>query len=176
MRRCRRSWTPSKTRERRRTDLKARLEHLEGLERAAGTWDRTTFAESLRGSLADWRGFSRGNPVQARQILRKPLVGRLTLSPTVREDGRFYEIAGKVSYGRLLTGIIGVQGLVPPEESGDSDAVQVRGIARPAAWVSQGLAASRYCRSAAATTACQKEAVTLRCSMSHRRSPNLPAK
>jgi len=24
------------------------------------------------------------------------------------------EIAGKVSYGRLLTGIIGVQGLVPP--------------------------------------------------------------
>ena len=41
-------------------------------------------------------------------------VGRLTISPTVREDGRYYEIAGQVSYGRLLTGIIGVQGLVPP--------------------------------------------------------------
>ena len=103
-----------KVRERRRADLKARLEHLEGLERAAGSWNRTTFAESLRGALADWRGILEGNPVQARQILRKLLVGRLILSPTVREDGRYYEIAGKVSYGRLLTGIIGVQGLVPP--------------------------------------------------------------
>lgn len=103
-----------KARERRRTDLKARLEHLEGLERAAGTWDRTKFTESLRGSLEDWRGILEGNPVPARQILRKLLIGRLTLSPTVREDGRYYEIAGQVSYGRLLTGIIGVQGLVPP--------------------------------------------------------------
>jgi hypothetical protein len=75
-------------RERRRTDLKARLEHLEGLERAAGTWDRTKFAESLRGSLADWRGILEGNPVQARQIRRKLLVGRLTLSPTVRSSPR----------------------------------------------------------------------------------------
>lgn len=91
------------------------FEHLEGLERAAVTWDRTKFAESLRGSLEDWRGILEGNPVQARQILRKLLIGRLTLSPTVREDGRYYEIAGQVSYGRLLTGIIGVvQGLVPP--------------------------------------------------------------
>jgi site-specific DNA recombinase len=103
-----------KARERRRADLKARLEHLEGLERAAGSWNRTTFTESLRGSLADWRGILEGNPVQARQILRKRLVGRLTLSPTVREDGRYYEIAGQVSYGRLLTVIIVVQGLVPP--------------------------------------------------------------
>jgi hypothetical protein len=34
--------------------------------------------------------------------------------PSSVEDGRSYEIAGQVSYGRLLTGIIGVQGLVPP--------------------------------------------------------------
>jgi hypothetical protein len=34
---------------------------------------------------------------------------RLTLSPTMREDRRYYETAGQVSYGRLRTGIIGVQ-------------------------------------------------------------------
>jgi len=28
--------------------------------------------------------------------------------------GRYYEIAGKATYGRFLTGIIGVQGVVPP--------------------------------------------------------------
>jgi hypothetical protein len=106
-------------------DLGHRIEHRHRLlrpevtdqvgdQRDLGTWNRTTFAESLRGSLADWRGILEGNPVQARQIPRKLLVGRLTLSPTVREDGRYHEIAGKVSYGRLLTGIIGVQGLVPP--------------------------------------------------------------
>jgi len=38
----------------------------------------------------------------------------LTLSPIVREDGRYYEIIGQASYGRLLAGIIGVQGMVPP--------------------------------------------------------------
>ena len=80
--------------------------------RARGTAPRSR--ESLRGSSPDWRGILEGTPSRPGRSFRKLLVGRLTLSPTVREDGRYYEIAGKVSYGRLLTGIIGVQGLVPP--------------------------------------------------------------
>ena len=56
----------------------------------------------------------RGEPVRARQILRKVITGRLRMVPEVRDDGRFYRWTGQASYGRLLAGPIGVQGLVPP--------------------------------------------------------------
>jgi hypothetical protein len=40
--------------------------------------------------------------------------GRLRMVPEIRPDGRFYRWTGQASYGRLLAGLIGVQGLVPP--------------------------------------------------------------
>ena len=52
--------------------------------------------------------------MQARQILRKLITGRLRMVPEIRPDGRFYRWTGQASYGRLLAGLIGVQGLVPP--------------------------------------------------------------
>ena len=54
------------------------------------------------------------NPVQARQILRKLFTGRLRMVPEIRPDGRFYRWTGQTSYGRLLTGIVGVTAMVPP--------------------------------------------------------------
>src|SRR5262245_2788349 len=69
------------------------------IERAAGTWDRTKFAESLRGCLEEWREILEGNPVQARQILRKLLVGRLTLSPAVRRMAATTRSPGRCRMG-----------------------------------------------------------------------------
>jgi hypothetical protein len=49
--------------------------------------------------------------VVARQIIRKLIVGRLTMTPKVTAEGRWYEISGQASYGPLLTAVVG---LVPP--------------------------------------------------------------
>ena len=67
---------------------------------------------TLRARLADWQGPLRGNPLEARPILRQLVVGRITLYPRVRPAGRFYELAATTTYGGLLSGV--VAGLVPP--------------------------------------------------------------
>jgi hypothetical protein len=50
-------------------------------------------------------------PVVARQILRKLLVGRFVMTPKISAEGRYYEVTGQASYGALLAGVVG---LVPP--------------------------------------------------------------
>ncbi len=42
---------------------------------------------------------------QARQILRKLLVGRLTFTSKEDANGRYYEFTGQGTLGRLLEGI-----------------------------------------------------------------------
>jgi hypothetical protein len=76
-------------RERQRADLTAQLEHVEA-----------------------WGALLRGNPVEARPILRQLLAGRLVLTPRALPAGRFYEFSGTATYGGLLSGVVG--GLVPP--------------------------------------------------------------
>jgi len=111
--------------------------YLEGRERTLDSaMDKvmlslTTFASEMERERAKvrtrdamQRKASRGH-VAARQVLRKLQVGRLTLWPIVREDGRYYEIAGQASYGRLLAGINGVQGMVPPAGMARLDSTQL---------------------------------------------------
>jgi site-specific DNA recombinase len=98
----------------RRAEVLAQLEHLDGLEKAAGAWDAHALAGDFAALLGEWQGLLRGEPVQARQILRKLIAGRLRMVPEIRPDGRFYRWTGQASYGRLLAGLIGVQGMVPP--------------------------------------------------------------
>jgi len=50
-------------------------EHLDGLARAAVTWGDDVRGE-IRARLADWHGLIGRQPIVARQILRKLLVGR----------------------------------------------------------------------------------------------------
>jgi site-specific DNA recombinase len=97
-----------------RQSLLAQLEHLEGLARAAGTWDPANLRREFAALLGEWQGLLRGEPVQARQILRKLIAGRLRMEPETRPEGRCYRWSGEASYGRLLAGLIGVQSMVPP--------------------------------------------------------------
>lgn len=68
----------------------------------------------LHDLLTDWQGLLEGEPAQARQILRKLLEGRVVMRPRVDGSGRFYDWCVTATYGRLLTGIVGVTAMVPP--------------------------------------------------------------
>jgi site-specific DNA recombinase len=98
------------TRERQRADVLARLEHLDGLSRAPEWGDG--IRDKLRTRLMEWHGFLGRQPEIARQILRKLLVGRLVLTPD--SAAHTYAVQGRVTYGRLLEGIVSVAGVVPP--------------------------------------------------------------
>jgi hypothetical protein len=93
-------------RESRRTALQARLAHLDGLQRVA-TLDPETLAASVPARLTDWQGLLERHPAQARQILRKLLVGRLIFTPQADQTGAWYEFTGQATYGKLLAGVAG---------------------------------------------------------------------
>jgi len=68
----------------------------------------------LRARLSEWDGLLSREPVVARQIFRKLIDGRLKMTPRITPEGRFYDVEGRATYGRLLEGVISVVGLVPP--------------------------------------------------------------
>lgn len=80
------------------------------MRRGAPRWSETGLARELAARLTDWQTVLQGQPVLARQILRKLPVGRLRLTP---QPGCAYAWTGQASYGRLLAGLIGVQSWVP---------------------------------------------------------------
>jgi hypothetical protein len=112
------------TRERQRADVLARLEHLNGLSRAPEWGDG--IRDKLRARLIEWHGFLGRQPEIARQILRKLLVGRLVLTPN--PEARTYAVQGRVTYGRLLEGIVSVVGVVPPGGSDAPYTVEIRAV------------------------------------------------
>ena len=73
--------------------------------------DPLALREDLGARLDDWQGLLERQPIQARQILRKLLVGRLSFEPFEDAAGRGYHIRGQATYGRLLSGVVSV---VPP--------------------------------------------------------------
>ena len=74
----------------------------------------------MRAQLGDWHGALAGDPVLARQLLRKLFPERLTWSPAPETGGVWWSYSGKVAYGRLLTGLLNI----PAGRSGRlSDAV-----------------------------------------------------
>jgi hypothetical protein len=70
----------------------------------------------IAGRLTDWQGLLERQPVQARQILRKLLHGRLVFTPLADLGG--YEIQGEASYGKLLAGLVPVGGTPELFENG----------------------------------------------------------
>jgi hypothetical protein len=67
--------------------------------------------DDLSQRLADWQGLLERQPIQARQILKKLVEGRLVFDPFEDADGAGSRIRGQATYGRLLSGVISV---VPP--------------------------------------------------------------
>ncbi len=91
-----------KERERRRAYLQGELDAAEGLEKV----DLSRIEEDLRDRLTDWQGLLQRQPMQARQILRTLLVGRLVFTPQESEVGGYYTFEGKVNLGRVLEGVV----------------------------------------------------------------------
>ena len=58
-----------------------------------------------------------GAAAEARQILRRLLVGRLVFTPREDEAGRYYEFAGKGSISEVLSGVVLPKGWWPQRDS-----------------------------------------------------------
>ena len=94
-----------KEREKRLAHFEAELRGLEQLEMIADL-DLDTIRDKLREQLQDWQGLLRRHTPQARQILRKLLVGRLVFTPHEDEGGRYYLITGQCAGGKLVEGVV----------------------------------------------------------------------
>lgn len=77
-------------------DLKARLEHLDDLDKAA-TRDAWTF-EQLQGIVKDWHGYLTLSVPAGRQALRLVLTGQITVTP----HGSGWRYTGKGAFGKVL--------------------------------------------------------------------------
>src|SRR4029453_8241660 len=64
------------------------------LGRAARPGMTSELRAALRARLEDWQELLRSNPIEARPIFRRLLVGRLVLTPKQLPAGRVYEFTG----------------------------------------------------------------------------------
>ena len=92
-------------REARRTHLKAELVKL-GTRADIASLNAARVSSNLRERLTDWQGLLHRQTAEARQILRRLLVGRLVFTPREDEKGRHYEFAGQGSISNLLAGVV----------------------------------------------------------------------
>jgi site-specific DNA recombinase len=102
-----------KERERRRVNVKVELEALDRTMCAPGL-DPQDLMSEIHGVLTDWQGLLAGQPIQARQILRKLIEGRLVFTPGQDGRGRFYEVAGQATLGPVLAGTFLAKAMVTP--------------------------------------------------------------
>ena len=86
-------------RERWRQEPQAQLEHLDGLGLAVRAFDSKAVRRERRELLTDWQGL---------------LEGRVLMQPRDDSTGRFYDWTATATYGRILTGVVGVTAMVPP--------------------------------------------------------------
>ena len=96
-------------REREKANVEQRLQALEQVGKLPDL-DRDELEHVLRDRLEDWRGLLGRHIGQARQILRKLLVGRLVVTP----EGDHAEVTGTGSLGPFLSGIILPKGMASP--------------------------------------------------------------
>jgi hypothetical protein len=110
-----------RARERRKREIREALEHVEGLTLLAQRPE--ALDRELATKLAEWQGLLERQPIQARQLLRKLLAGRVLYTPHHDEDGGFYEFAGHASWGKLLAGVVGQVRWCPRGDSNTRHAV-----------------------------------------------------
>ena len=89
-------------------DLRGRLEHADGRQKAAAAWDVSAYREQVLALLQDWQGALEAAPQIARQILRKLLASDIVVTP--KQDaygGRWFEFRAEGTFRRILYGVIG---------------------------------------------------------------------
>ncbi len=99
-------------REARRETIVARisaLEHVSKLPRL----DRRTLRADLQRRIEDWRAPLTKHVAQARQLLRKMLAERLTVTPEAGAD-RYAAITGDGTLTKILAGIVVPKGMASP--------------------------------------------------------------
>jgi len=97
-----------KTAEREQQDIRGRLEHADGLQKAAAAWDVSAYREKVLGLVGDWQGALEAAPQIARQILRKLLASDIVVTP--KQDaygGRWFDFKAEGTYRRIVYGVIG---------------------------------------------------------------------
>jgi site-specific DNA recombinase len=96
-----------KTAEREQQDIRGRLEHADGLQKATAAWDISAYREKVMALLEDWQGALEAAPQIARQILRKLLISDIIVTPGQNAAGRWFEFKAKGTYRRAVYGVIG---------------------------------------------------------------------
>jgi hypothetical protein len=91
-----------KAKDRERIKLEQEHRELERLTRA-DRLDVRRVERDLQDRVMEWRAAATRNVSQGRQVLRKLLAGRVTMTP--RSDGTC-EIFGRADYGKLFSGIV----------------------------------------------------------------------
>jgi hypothetical protein len=84
-------------RETERRDLRAKLEHLNGLAIEADSFDLMKCLEDMKGAIENLRSTLEADPAVGRQVLRRLLDGPIKVTPT--ED--VFEFSGKASFAKF---------------------------------------------------------------------------
>lgn len=100
-----------KAAEREQRELQARLEHQDGLQKAAAAFGVAAYRAQVTGLLKDWQGALEAAPQVARQTLRKLLVSDITVTPREDKDGsRWFTFQAQGTYQRVFSGSIVMAG------------------------------------------------------------------
>ena len=91
-------------REAQRDTLTTQIASLTGAERAAKV-DWKTVEQQLRAKLDEWRQLLGRHVPQARQVLKKLLLGPIVFTPHREATERYYSFRASVNLRKLLTGI-----------------------------------------------------------------------
>lgn len=102
-----------RTRERRRQDGRAELDAIAAAARQAPVTEADLY-RLLSRRLTDWQGLLERHPPRGREVLQTLLTGRLIVTPAMLDGAVGFEFSGEASYGPLVRGLVGVNGLVPP--------------------------------------------------------------
>jgi hypothetical protein len=90
-----------KQKEARRVQLQAALDAQGRLARLNGP-EVERLRKDAFAHLGEWRALLKRQPAQARQIIRKLIAGRLVATPTRSEAGKWYDLVGHATLGRVL--------------------------------------------------------------------------
>ena len=96
-----------KAAEREQQDIRARLEHADGLQKATAAWDVSAYREKVMALLEDWQGALEAAPQIARQILRKLLISDIIVTPCQNAAGRWFKFRAEGTFRRIVYGVIG---------------------------------------------------------------------
>ena len=98
--------TAMQGKQRQRDTAAARLEHLDGLEKAAEGWDVVAWVEETRELLEDLQNTLEADPVAGRGCLRELLTTPIVVAPALDEAGRCiaWDYLGCGALDRVLAG------------------------------------------------------------------------